>query len=41
MTGRKNLFFKLVGFLFPMDRFIGPDFEKGLVRLKGRAEAAR
>ncbi|MEU1952856.1 SRPBCC family protein [Nocardia rhamnosiphila] len=39
MTGRKNLFFKVVGFLFPMDRFIGPDFEKGLVRLKGRAEA--
>lgn len=38
MSGTKNLFLKLFGFLFPMEKFVGPDFEKGLARLKALAE---
>ncbi|MGU3431827.1 SRPBCC family protein [Actinomycetes bacterium M1A6_2h] len=38
MTGQQNVFFKLFGFLFSMDKLVGKDFEKGLASLKARAE---
>jgi hypothetical protein len=38
MTGENNLFFTLLGKLFPMDKVVGKDFEKGLAQLKARAE---
>ncbi|WP_077042500.1 SRPBCC family protein [Rhodococcus sp. MTM3W5.2] len=39
MTGRKNWFFKVFGFVFSMDKMVGKDFEKGLAKLKALAEA--
>ncbi|AYJ50866.1 SRPBCC family protein [Rhodococcus sp. P1Y] len=38
MTGENNLLFTLVGKIFPMDKVVGKDFEKGLARLKAQAE---
>ena len=38
MTGKKNLFFKIFGFIFSMDKLVGKDFEKGLSQLKAAAE---
>jgi hypothetical protein len=40
MTGKQNVFFKLFGFLFSMDKLVGKDFDKGLASLKARAEEA-
>ncbi|CAM3064880.1 SRPBCC family protein [Skermania piniformis] len=39
MTGKKNLFFRLFGFIINPDKLIGKDFEKGLTTLKAVAEA--
>lgn len=38
MTGKTNRFFTIVGVLFPMDKMVGKDFEKGLAQLKAAAE---
>lgn len=38
MTGKKNFFFKIFGFIFSMDKMVGKDFEKGLAQLKAEAE---
>ncbi|OUS96002.1 SRPBCC family protein [Rhodococcus sp. NCIMB 12038] len=38
MTGKNNLFFRIVGVVFPMDKMVGKDFEKGLAQLKAAAE---
>lgn len=40
MTGQSNFFFALVGKIFPMDKVVGKDFEKGLAQLKSEAEKA-
>lgn len=40
MTGTSNFFFKLMGKIFPMDKVVGKDFEKGLAQLKAQAEKA-
>jgi hypothetical protein len=34
MTGRKTLVTKVMGLVKSMDAMLGPDFEKGLARLK-------
>ena len=34
MTGQKTLMTKVMGIFTSMDKMIGPDFEKGLARLK-------
>lgn len=39
MTGPKTLMTKVMGIFTSMDKMIGPDFEKGLARLKSDAEA--
>ena len=39
MRGEQKGIWGVVGRLFPMDRLIGKDFEKGLARLKDVAEA--
>lgn len=39
MTGKKNWFFKVFGFVFSMDKMVGKDFERGLAKLKAAAEA--
>jgi len=39
MTGRRTLMTKVMGVVRSMDAFLGPDFEKGLARLKTVAEA--
>jgi uncharacterized protein YndB with AHSA1/START domain len=39
MTGQKTLATKIMGLFKSMDAMVGPDFEKGLARLKSRAEA--
>lgn len=39
MVGRKTLMTKVMGVFMSMDKMIGPDFEKGLGRLKALAEA--
>ena len=39
MSGRRTGLWGLLGRLFPMDRLIGKDFEKGLARLKAVAES--
>jgi hypothetical protein len=31
---------KIMGLFLPMDKMVGPDFEKGLTRLRAEAEAA-
>lgn len=38
MTGKKTLMTKVMGLFKSMDKFLGPDFEKGLARLKTTAE---
>jgi hypothetical protein len=38
MRGVQKGFWGVVGKLFPMDRLVGKDFEKGLARLKAAAE---
>jgi uncharacterized protein YndB with AHSA1/START domain len=39
MTGTKTLMTKAMGVFTSMDKLLGPDFEKGLARLKVAAEA--
>ena len=38
MVGPMNLGTRVMSLLKPMDKIVGPDFEKGLARLKGVAE---
>jgi uncharacterized protein YndB with AHSA1/START domain len=38
MTGKKTLMTKVMGVFTSMDKLLGPDFEKGLARLKATAE---
>jgi hypothetical protein len=38
MTGPKTLLTKIMGIFTSMDKMVGPDFEKGLARLKAVAE---
>jgi uncharacterized protein YndB with AHSA1/START domain len=38
LTGEKTLMTKVMGIFTSMDRLLGPDFEKGLARLKATAE---
>jgi hypothetical protein len=38
MTGKKTLMTKVMGLVKSMDSLLGPDFEKGLARLKIAAE---
>ncbi len=38
MTGPSPFLFKVIGVFFSMDRMVGPDFEKGLAKLKMVAE---
>ena len=40
MTGKKTFTTRVMGLIRSMDRMIGPDFEKGLTRLKAAAEAS-
>ncbi|HEX6075394.1 MAG TPA: SRPBCC family protein [Micromonosporaceae bacterium] len=40
MTGRNTLMTRVMGVFTSMDRFVGPDFEKGLARLKATTERA-
>lgn len=40
MTGQKTFMTKLMGLVKSMDKLVGPDFEKGLARLKATAENA-
>lgn len=39
MTGRKTLMTRIMGVFKSMDSMVGPDFERGLSRLKAAAEA--
>jgi len=41
MFGKKNLVSKAFGLFMSMDKMIGPDFERGLARLKSVSETAR
>ena len=38
MTGKKTLMTRVMGVFRSMDQLLGPDFEKGLARLKAEAE---
>lgn len=38
MTGQRTLMTKVMGVVKSMDAFLGPDFEKGLARLKAATE---
>ena len=38
MTGKKTLATKVMGIFKSMDSLVGPDFEKGLARLKATTE---
>ena len=38
MTGKKTLMTKIMGIFVSMEKFLGPDFEKGLARLKVSSE---
>ncbi len=40
MDGSASFMVKAMGILMPMDRTVGPDFERGLASLKGLAESA-
>jgi hypothetical protein len=40
MTGKKTLMTKVMGIFTSMDKLLGPDFEKGLARLKTASEKA-
>jgi hypothetical protein len=39
MTGRQKGFMKVMGKVFKIDKMVGPDFEKGLAKLKSVAES--
>jgi hypothetical protein len=39
MVGRKTFMTKVMGVFTSMDKLVGPDFEKGLARLKALAES--
>ncbi|WP_067543098.1 SRPBCC family protein [Nocardia crassostreae] len=39
MTGQQSGAMALLGKLYPIDRLVGPDFEKGLAQLKAAAES--
>ena len=39
MTGQRTFMVKVMGLVKSMDKFIGPDFEKGLLQLKSVAES--
>jgi hypothetical protein len=39
MDGRADYLTKLMGIFMPMDKMVGPDFERGLAQLKPLAEA--
>jgi hypothetical protein len=39
LTGRRTLMLRVLGLFTSMDKMIGPDFEKGLARLKTTAES--
>ncbi|HSE07534.1 MAG TPA: SRPBCC family protein [Nocardioidaceae bacterium] len=39
MTGEKTLMTKVLGLFTSMDKMVGPDFEKGLARLKATTES--
>jgi uncharacterized protein YndB with AHSA1/START domain len=41
MTGEKTLMTKVLGIFTSMDKMVGPDFEKGLARLKAVTEEDR
>lgn len=41
LTGKKTAMTKVMGIFTSMDKMVGPDFEKGLARLKAVTEAAR
>ncbi len=41
MTGEQKGLMSVLGKVYSMDRLIGPDFEKGLARLKAVAERSR
>ena len=38
MTGPKTLMTRVMGVFKSMDKMVGPDFEKGLTKLKGTTE---
>lgn len=38
ITGKKTVMTRVMGIFVSMDRFLGPDFEKGLARLKASSE---
>ena len=38
MTGRKTLMTRIMGIFRSMDAMVGPDFERGLAKLKAAAE---
>lgn len=40
MTGEKTLLSRIMGIFKSMDAMVGPDFEKGLAKLKSTAESA-
>jgi hypothetical protein len=40
MTGEKTLMTKVLGLFTSLDKMVGPDFEKGLARLKATTEGA-
>jgi hypothetical protein len=40
MVGPHTAMTKIMGLFLPMDKMVGPDFEKGLTRLRAEAEAA-
>ncbi len=40
MTGKKTLMTRVMGLFVSMEKFLGPDFEKGLARLKASSERA-
>jgi hypothetical protein len=39
MTGPQNAVMRLMSRFWSMEKLVGPDFEKGLARLKAAAEA--
>jgi hypothetical protein len=39
MTGKKTVMTKVMGVFRSMDAMLGPDFERGLARLKSAAES--
>ena len=40
LAGKKPLLMRVLGAVFSMEKFLGPDFEKGLSRLKTVSERA-